>query len=96
MDCFFFQQDHHTTFQILSSDDRSASTTLAREHGALHPSVHPRTGNRLHGRYRHRSVQQQSGDPECAGSEALHSLGQRVSAAMGGAGLSQSSVRARG
>ena len=35
------------------------------------------------------------GDPERAGSEALHSSGQRARAALGGAGVSQSAVRAR-
>jgi len=34
--------------------------------------------------------------PERAGSEALHSSGQRARSAMGGAGVSQSAVRARG
>jgi len=80
---------------IILSDDRPASPPFPREHGALHPSVHPRCSDRLHGRYRSRPGQQQPRDPERAGSEALHSSGQRARAALGGAGLSQSPVRAR-
>jgi len=47
------------------------------------------------GRDRPRPGQQQPGDPERAGREALHSSGQRARAAVGGAGLPQSPVRAR-
>jgi hypothetical protein len=68
MDCFFSARPIHTTFQILSSDDRPAGTTLAREHRALHAAVYPRCGNCLHERDRSGPVQQQPGDPKCAGS----------------------------
>ena len=47
------------------------------------------------GRNRSRPDQQQPGDPERAGSDALHSSGQRACAAVGGVGVSQSSVWAR-
>ena len=50
----------------------------------------------MHGSDRPRPVQQQQGDPERAGSEALHHPGQRARAAVGGQGLHQSAVRARG
>ena len=39
--------------------------------------------------------QQQPRDPERAGSDALHSSGQRSCSAVGGTGLSQSTIRAR-
>ncbi len=52
----------------------SSRSSLAREHGALHSSVHPQCGDCLHGSNRSGPVQQQPGDPERAGSEALYSL----------------------
>lgn len=81
--------------QIISSDDGPSSPALPREHGALHPAVYSRCGDRVPGRDRPRPGQQQPGDPECAGSEALHISGQRAFAALGRAGLSQSAVRTR-
>ena len=95
------KKPHHSAISILPilhiilSDDRPARPPFPRKHGALHSSVHPRCSNCLHGRDRSRPGQQQPRDPERAGSEALHSSGQRTHAAVGGAGVSQSPVRAR-
>jgi len=75
--------------------DGPTGPALPCEHGALHAEVHPRRGDCLHGRNRSGPGQQQPGDPERAGSEALYSSGQRARAAVGGAGVSQSTVRPR-